>query len=64
MAGIYKNENDLLADVLTANSLKVFSVGADGFFVPASKLEISIHEEDKAAASARLAIHKAMTESE
>jgi hypothetical protein len=64
MAGLYKSENDLLADVLTVNTLKAFSVGADGFWVPASNLEKTLHKEEKAVATARLAIHKAMTDSE
>lgn len=64
MAGLYKSDIDLLADVITVNSVKAFSVGADGFLVPASNLEKTFHKEEKAAATARLAIHNAMTESE
>lgn len=64
MAGLYKSENDLLADVITVNSVKVFSVGVDGCLVPASNLEKFLHKEEKAAATARLAIHDAMTKSE
>lgn len=64
MTGLYKIEKDLLADVITVNSVKVFSVGADGFLVPASNLEKTLHKEDKAAVTGRLALHDAMTKSE
>jgi hypothetical protein len=62
MPGLYKSEKDQIGDVILANSIKVFSVGVKGELVPASKLEIHLHREEKAAATARLAVHKIMTE--
>jgi len=62
MSGLYKNETEQNMDVIIANSVKVFSVGANGQLVPASKLEVLLAKEEKAAAIARLSIHKAMTE--
>lgn len=55
----YKNKNERLADILTANSTKIMSE-RNGCLVPASDYDKAIHKEEKAAASARLAIDKAM----
>jgi len=61
MPGLYKIDNEHIADTILVNTVKIFSIGASGDLVPATKLEIHIHNEDKAAALTRLAIHKAMT---
>lgn len=56
---MYKNEKERVADIIIANSTKLMSE-RDGCLVPASDYDKAIHNEEKAGASARLAIDKAM----
>ena len=56
---LYKNKKERIADIITANSTKLTSE-RDECLVPASDYEKAIHNEEKAGASARLAIDKAM----
>lgn len=58
----YKNDKERAADFITANSTKIVSDG-NGSLVPASDYDKALHKEEKSAASARLAIDKAMTTS-
>jgi hypothetical protein len=64
MAGLYKNGKDLMADVILASSTKGFSVSNDGKCVLPTKLDIELHREDRAVATARIAINRAMTQTE
>jgi|TARA_R110000851_G_scaffold319888_1_gene484488 hypothetical protein len=68
MKGLYKNDSDRLADILMANSEKVFSLskrtGGQETFVPATEYERALAREEKAAATARLVINQAMVTSE
>lgn len=62
MSGMYEDDKLRVADVITANSVKVWSVGVGGRLVLATELERRLHAEDQASAKARLAIDKVMRE--
>ena len=64
MKGFYKRPEEYEIDLIMANSIRVCSVGLNGEFVPASSLEKHLHEDEKAAAVARLAIYRVMSETE
>lgn len=68
MKGLYKNDSERLADILVVNSEKVFSLSkvteGKATFVPATEYERALAREEKAAATARLAINQAMIASE
>lgn len=55
---IYKNSNQQINDVITANSVKLFSV-VNNKLEPATNYDKAIHAEFKAAAITRLAFHEA-----
>jgi len=60
---MYSNDKERIADVIIANSVKMFSKGKNCLLEPASELEKAIDKEERAAATARLAIDKAMSDS-
>lgn len=65
MKGLYEQGSERSTDTIIANSVKVFSCvkkhdGSD-VLVPATDFERVLANEEKAAATARLAIDKAMT---
>lgn len=68
MKGLYKNDSERFADILMANSEKFFSLTkraeGEATFVPATEYERALAREEKAAATARLAINQAMVASE
>lgn len=61
MSGMYEDDKLKVADAITANSVKVWSVEVDGRLIPATELERRLHAEEQASAKARLAIDKMMS---
>jgi hypothetical protein len=68
MSGLYKTDGERVADIITSNTTKLFSVKpnqeGENVLVPASRYERQLHEEDRASATSRMAIDRAMTHTE